>query len=103
MTNPLRWDEAVPSVEEVENAEPIMLMRRVVGDITEHRLVWQATWLASATDRRSVTLWNERPNVYGVICTSTNHGQTSTWGSEEKCLDLAQWWAGWRALQKEVL
>lgn len=98
----LRWDQAVPSEEDVSTAEPYMLMRRVVGDAMNHRLVYVASWLEN-DDRRSVTLWNERPNVYGVICTSTRYGTTSTWGSEERCMELAQRWAGWRGITKEVL
>jgi hypothetical protein len=96
----LRWDQPVPTEEEVENAEPYMLMRRVVGDANQHRLVYVATWLEN-DDRRSVTLWNERPNVWAVQCTSTRYGATSTWGSEERCLRLAGQWAGWRGIKME--
>jgi hypothetical protein len=48
-------------------------------------------------------MWNERPNVFGIICTSSVYGSTSTWGSEERCMDLAGRWAGWRGISKEVL
>jgi hypothetical protein len=96
----LRWDQPVPSTEEVESAEPIMLMRRVVGDADRPRLAYVAHW-AEGNDRRMVTLWNERPNVWAVQCTSTSYGSTSTWGSEERCLRLAGQWAGWRGIKME--
>jgi hypothetical protein len=96
----LRWDEPVPTEEEIETAEPYIMTRCVVGDAMNHRLVYMASWIQN-DDRRSVTLWNERPNVFAVICTSTRYGATSTWGSEERCLRLAGQWAGWRGIKME--
>ncbi len=98
----LRWDQAVPTEEQVETAEPYVLMRRVIGDAERPRLVYVASWLEN-DDRRSVTLWCERPNIWAVICTSTRYGSTSTWGSEERCMNVAGRWAGWRSITQEVL
>jgi hypothetical protein len=98
----LRWDEAVPTEEQIETAEPRLMRRQIVGDVLNHKLCYVATWL-EGSDRRTVTMWNERPNVFGIICTSSVYGSTSTWGTEERCMDLAGRWAGWRGISKEVL